>query len=498
MKTLSSAASAAIVLLVAPAAGAREPEIAAPADWGAALAADARAFHDVIADSHPGPVDVENPGFTAHLEAGLDRALDRARTADSYEHWYFALQEYAASFDDGHLGLKDWAPMGHAWTAGWPGFLTGLRTGPEGERHEVVFRRDEAAPPLGAVLVGCDGRAAGALAAEVIGRGAGRWSMASRRAAYAGTLFVDQHNPWVRRPEQCEFRVEGETRSYRLTWRDLPDAVRDEGFAAARSPRFVTDIGLRPWAGGQWIGLGAFNADPESEDGVKLTALQAEIAARADAIRSAPAVVFDLRGNGGGSSAWIYAMARALWGEEHVKHRQPESTAVDWRVSEGNLATIESYRSIFASNPEAMAWLDEISAGLTAARAAGEPLWRQADADEGAPVEPATPSPMRARTYVFTDSGCASACLDAVDLLKALGATHVGLETSGDTVYMEVRDEVLPGGRVTARVPMKVYRGRARGNNETWTPDHVWTRALSDTAGMESWIAGLDAAAAQR
>ena len=69
MKTLSPAASAAIVLLVAPAAAAREPEIAAPADWGAALAGDARAFRDVIADSHPGPVDVENPGFETWVPA---------------------------------------------------------------------------------------------------------------------------------------------------------------------------------------------------------------------------------------------------------------------------------------------------------------------------------------------------------------------------------------------------------------------------------------------
>lgn len=495
--SLRLALTAAAALAALPAA-AQETPVAAPTDWGAALAGDARAFHDTIADSHPGPVDVENPGFNAHLEAGLALALERARTATSYEHWYFALQAYAASFDDGHLGLKDWAPMGHAWTADWPGFLTGLRAGPEGERHEVVFRRDEAAPPLGAVLVGCDGRAAGALAAEVIGRGAGRWSMASRRAAYAGTLFVDQHNPWVRRPEQCEFRVDGESRSYRLTWRDLPDAVRDEGFAAARSPRFITDIGLRPWAGGQWISLGGFNGDPDSEDGVKLTALQAEVAARAGDVRDAPAVVFDLRGNGGGSSAWIYGLARTLWGEAHVKFHQPESTAVDWRASEKNLATIESYKAMFASNPEAMAWLNEISAGLTAARAAGEPLWRQADDDEAATVEPARPSPMQARTYVFTDSGCASACLDAVDLLKALGATHVGLETSGDAVYMEVRDEPLPGGRVTARVPMKVYRGRMRGNNETWVPAQAWTGELSDTAGIEAWIAALDAAAAAR
>ena len=45
---------------------------------------------------------------------------------------------------------------------------------------------------------------------------------------------------------------------------------------------------------------------------------------------------------------------------------------------------------------------------------------------------------------------------------------------------------------------MKVYRGRARGNNETWVPAHVWTGDLSDTAGIEAWIGELDAAAAAR
>ncbi|HZW16065.1 MAG TPA: peptidase S41 [Brevundimonas sp.] len=496
MTRLSRLAPALVALLAAPSVLAKEPT-AAPADWGVALAEDARAFRDVIADSHPGPVDVENPGFNARLDAGLALALQRAETADSYEHWYFAMQAFVASFDDGHLGLTDWAAMGHRWTADWPGFLTGLRVDDGDERHEVVFRQDEAAPPLGAVLVGCDGRPAEALAAETIGRGAGRWSMASRRAAYAGALFVDQHNPWIDRPEQCDFRVGDAVRRYALNWRNLPDEVRDAGFAAARSPRFTTGIELRPWSGGQWISLGGFNGDPASADGVALTALTAEVAARADEIRSAPAVVFDLRGNNGGSSSWIYGLARGLWGEDHVGWRQPESSAVDWRASEKNLAAVEGYKTLLGPDPEVQAWLGKISTGLTAARAAGEPLWRQAD-DEPPAVEPATPTPMQARTWVLTDSGCASACLDAVDLLKALGAVHLGQETSGDTVYMEIREEPLPGGRVTARVPMKVYRGRMRGNNETYVPAHAWKGELADTAGIEAWIAGLDAAAARR
>jgi len=43
---------------------------------------------------------------------------------------------------------------------------------------------------------------------------------------------------------------------------------------------------------------------------------------------------------------------------------------------------------------------------------------------------------------------------------------------------------------------MKVYRGRARGGNETVIPAHVWTGDMSDTAAMEVWLARIDAAAA--
>ncbi|MDP2260557.1 MAG: S41 family peptidase [Caulobacter sp.] len=485
----------AMLLAVAGAAGAEDSPapVAAPADWGQALVEDARAFHDMIADSHPGPVDRGNPGFNSLLEAGLRTALERAKTADSYEDWYFALQAYAASFDDGHLSLSGYAPMGHAWRAEWPGFLTGLREG----RHTVVFSRDPAAPPIGAVLASCGGQAADAFAADNVGRGAGRWALASRRAAYAPTLFVDQKNPYVTRPSACVFEVGGAARTYHLTWRDLPDAVRDEGFAAARSPRFTTPVELRAFGrdGGLWIGLGSFRSEAASEEGRQLTALQAAVEAGAADIRQAPLVVFDLRGNNGGSSSWINGLVRTLWGREWVDAKQPASQQVEWRPSQANIDQIVAYHGLLGDNPDTKRWLGLIEAGLREALARGRPLWRQTDGEAEAPGSAAAPTtPMKARVYVLTDYGCASACLDAVDVLKALGAVQVGQETSGDTVYMEVRYAPLPGGRVKAGVPMKVYRGRVRGNNETAVPDHAWTGALGDTAGLEAWITTIDAA----
>lgn len=485
MAGLSTIAQAQAVAQDAP------PEVPAPADWGQALREDAQAFHDLIADSHPGPVDPENPGFAAQLEDGLKTALDRARTADSHEDWYFALNEYQASFDDGHLNLHAFARMGHEWRHRWPGFMTGLRTDAAGrEQHAVVFSQEPSGPPLGAVLVQCDGRPADALAAEFVGRGAGRWNLRSRRVNFAGALFVDQSNPYVARPETCVFGVEGRLETYRLTWRDLSNETRDEGFAAGRTTRFTAPIEMRDWSGGTWISLGGFDGDPKGPDGMRLVPLQAEIEGKAAAIRNAPRVVFDLRGNNGGSSAWINAMARTLWGEAWVEAKAPRSGGVDWRASADNLATIESYKVRFAERPEMMEWLTEITDGLTRARAEGRDLWRQGREDEAAPpTAPATE--MKAEVFVLTDFGCASACLDAVDLLTALGAVQVGQETSADTLYMEVRSGPLPSRRVTATVPMKVYRGRARGSNVPATPTHVWNGALSDTAGIEAWIAGL-------
>lgn len=498
MKAITTAALLVCAMACAGAAKAQTAEIGAPADWGQALREDAQAFHDLIADSHPGPVDAENPAFNQLLERGLGTAMSRAEAAHDYADWYFALQEYSASFDDGHLGLTNFQPMGHVWSSQWPGFLTGLRAAPGGDRQEVVFNRDSDAPPVGAVLVSCDGRSADALAEEMAGRAAGRWTLRSRRAIYAATVFIDQTNPYVRRPGHCLFAVDGVERRYDLAWRDLPGDIRNEGFAAANPPRFTTGIDLRPWDHGFWIALGGFNGDPQSPDAQRLGPLKRVLTARADEIRDAPVVVFDLRGNNGGSSAWINAMAKTLWGEDYVAVHGPQSTSVDWRASTGNVALLESYRARFADDPEAASWIDRAVAGMRSAHAAGRPLWSETDAPTEASTRPDPPNPVRGRVYVFTDYGCASACLDAVDMLEAMGAVQVGQETSADTLYMDVRDETLPGGRVQARVPMKVYRGRARGNNEPARPAHVWPGALSDTAGIEAWIAGLDAAAPNR
>jgi hypothetical protein len=84
-----------------------------------------------------------------------------------------------------------------------------------------------------------------------------------------------------------------------------------------------------------------------------------------------------------------------------------------------------------------------------------------------------------------------SACLDAVDLWVRLGATPVGRETGADTVYMEVREVVVPSGLGGMSLPMKFYIGRERGHNQSVMPVHRFDGDMSDTSAVEAWAATL-------
>jgi len=470
------------------------PADAAPRDWAATLRRDAQALHDDIAANHPGPVNALDPGFVRRNDAALAQALERSARVRDEGGYLAAMRGYAARFDDGHLAVF-MADQSRALPVRWPGFLTGF----DARGAQVVMTREDRAPvPLGARLVACDGRPADRLAAENVGAFAGRWMLASRRALTGGALFTDQGNPFIARPARCTFVVDGRERAVTLDWRPIdPAAYRAR--LADTNQRAREPIGARTDPDGtRWFTLSGFNGDPDGADAAALRPLIAALAADRDAIVGAPRIVLDLRGNNGGSSDWSHQIATILWGAARIDGL-PDHSYVEWRVSDTNLATLRDYQAQF-DRPDAgevaRRYFRTLVDGVAAARAAGRPLWREPDdiGDDPAAKGAAPPPPPTApaRVYFVTDTGCASACLDAADLWSALGAIQVGQETSADTLYMDVRNPTLPGGVMRAAVPMKVYRGRDRGSNVPMEPVHRYAGDMRDTAALAAWIATLD------
>ncbi len=473
-----------------PAAG----QVPAERDWGAALRIDAQALHDDIAANHPGPVNRADPGFARRNDAQLALALKRARTARSYADYFYALRLYVASFDDGHLefGVYGNTPM----DISWPGFLTDY----DGQGIMRVIVRDErAGVPIGAQLIGCDGRTAAQVAAARLGPAIGRWQLEAQRRAHGRYLFLDDGNRYVPRIRRCTFAAGGKRRSLQLDWQPIAprDIVGRLSAATARPPR---DFASRTGAGGvRWFSMPSFNGEPQSAAGKALPPMIAAMRAGREELVAAPAIVLDLRGNGGGSSDWSRQIAEILWGRAALERLPRDGSYVEWRVSRANLAAIErnyarrSAGGVLSSTT--LHWYRGVIAGLTGALARGDALWRQGP-DEAAiaevapqPVAPALGGPV----YVLTDWSCASACLDAVDLWRALGAVHVGQTTSADTLYMEIRTVRSPSGIGEFSMPMKVYRGRSRGSNVPLAPVCKFDGDISETAALERWIAALAA-----
>lgn len=460
-------------------------------DWSATLEQDARALHAIVIDSHPGVHDALNPQFRARVDAGLAQALERARaTTDAGGYWW-AMRAFAASFQDGHLAIA-LKPQG-GLPVRWPGFLTAYR----GDDQVVADRDDQDAdaPPLGARLVDCDGTPAQALAERRVGEYRGRWFLEAQRASNGDWMFMNANNPWAPEMRECRFQVGGQTRAYALNWR--PIAATELGPRRMRvQQRAAPDFGLtRLDDGGVWIATPSFDGDPNGSSHRALTALIEQMQTDQPALRAAPYVVLDVRGNGGGSSHWSRNMARVLWGEDWMAdHALPPIESIDWRASDDNLAAIQGYLDEWTAANEDEArinWAREIVDGMTAARAAGEPFWRDMNTPRTPREGPAAAQRMAGRVYVLTDSFCASACLDAVDLWKAMGAIQIGRETSADTVYMDVRTTDLPSGVTRLVLPMKVWRGRARGNNEPQRPAHPYNGDMADEAALRAWVRGL-------
>jgi hypothetical protein len=100
----------------------------------------------------------------------------------------------------------------------------------------------------------------------------------------------------------------------------------------------------------------------------------------------------------------------------------------------------------------------------------------------------AVSKPVPENIYFLTDSTCVSACLDFADLMMNIGVIHIGAETAGDTSYLEVLSTSLKGGIAQLTYPTAVHRGRERGDNVSYKPQHQYDGDISDTSAIEAWI----------
>lgn len=452
-------------------------------DWAAAYRTDLEWIYRTLLDNHPGAIDPANPAFRAALEAGHAQARQaRVTTEPGY---LYALKRFVAGLGDTHTTL--YVDFGRI-PARWAGIVVEWR----GDHAVVIDREPGNTPPIGSAVVACDGVPFEALVDRELAFEGHPLAHARRRQSATWAL-VDGSNPFAPPPASCDFVVHGVQRPWRLAWRPFDSGTFNRLIAAVRMEPAVERID-EPQPGLFWIGLPTFDGESAT-----LRAHVDSIAARAAALRSARAVVFDVRGNGGGSSAWGDEIVAALWDEQVRAPGSPDGSAVDWRATPANADFIASVlpdlrRS--GTSADVLKLLGRIEAGMRQSIAAGLPYWRQeGDTTARGGITRRRPSgggAFPARVVLLTDDRCTSACLDFADrLLAKPGVTHVGMVTGGDNLYMDKRAPIpSPSGHARLDHSLKVYRGRERGDMEAYSPDIAYDGEWT-TAALQAWVGGL-------
>ena len=279
--------------------------------------------------------------------------------------------------------------------------------------------------------------------------------------------------------ETADGRVETE-----MNWRPV-DTPRLGAALNAGQPAARAGFGARPVGDGWWIAIERLSDEA--------AAVVQEMEDRQAEWRNSPALVIDLRGNGGGDSRHGRRLANLIYGADHTaaRLRHGSACAALWRASPGNAAHVRAFAAT-TQTPDAAAYYEALAFAIDEAVADGrpfdEPIPECASAD---PVAGPAPEPAYAgRVVIVTDHACFSSCLLMVRDFRALGALHVGEATNAATRYMEVREIELPSGLSTFSTLQKVVIGED-ADIGPFVPERIFSGAMADSAALEGWIAGL-------
>lgn len=452
------------------------------AAWRQLTAADVEAAYGILANNHPGATPAAaDTAFRRTLALAGEAARARAQRVNSYEGWLATLRAFAAAFSDPHIMLQTRLSVG---SVRWPGLVVGRQGS-----ATVVVSRDSAWPDVpgaGARLVSCDGADVERLSRERLGVYRGTWDIASQQVRNTPFLLVDDGNPFLPPLSRCAFREETGEREVALQWRSVGAAALQERLRAA-APIGRAGFGVRRVGDGWWIGLQALT--DRSKDVLD------SVAAHLEAIHGAPWVVVDVRGNGGGNSAWGVRLAGQLVGEARVSQamRRAEREfagplcGTSWRASAAVEETLESY--IRNQGPGTGQWRRDLDS-VRAARAAGRelgPMPRPCPPAAAGTEGELPPPRMTGRLLLLTDHACFSSCLLLAGLFRLIGATQLGEATDFSTRYMEVRGLPLPSGLGAFATLQKVAFG-APARLGPFDPDVPYPGPIDDTGALERWV----------
>ncbi len=454
--------------------------------WQDLTRTDVDAALALIETNHPGAAsELADAAFRARIAQAREKAEGRIPAVNSISSYNAVMNGLANDFRDGHIWSRGLlSPAKKRWSG-----IVMERAG--GTWRVAAHDRLDGEPDLSdARLVACDRKSADELARASVGEFHADPDTEASMASKGYTLLFDEEASFAPPPRTCTFQLaDGSSAELTLHWRDVALKTLADRIGKTMASGSA-GFGISAYQGGYWIGLERL--DERAAEVVQ------QVGKQLPALRAAPFVVIDLRGNGGGNSRHASDLVGLLVGARRLaagQRHEPACQGAFWRATPDNAAAIRRFAAGLPAErrPELLAKADEIE--VTAAKGQAFAPALPACAAKARPLVPARqtlpPSAMKGRLAFVTDRACFSSCLLAVDMLKAVGALQLGEATDRSTRYMEVREIDLPSGLRTFSTLQKVALGA--GDFGPYQPDRLFPGRMADTDALKAWtVANLN------
>ncbi|SFU98960.1 S41 family peptidase [Pseudoduganella namucuonensis] len=450
------------------------------AGWAELAQRDLRAAADAIRGRHFGAV-AGHLNVTAPLEHGLRAAQAEAALVGDEIAYNRMLARFVSGFGDPHTGLEL-----DLRDTGWTGLMLDRVDG----RYRVTWSEANwpvALPPRGAEVRDCDGVWIGTYLQTRVA------PYVNHAGEYAHTMSllaqqVMRQNGLAWAPARCTFVLgDGAVKSYELPLRGVPSDVSQTRLDAATRDRVAVarPVDVYPMPRDMyWVGMPSFGV----RDGGK--AYEA-VYAKLRALKGAKWVVLDLRGNGGGSTAWGQNALAAMYGGGYADRLEKGAGSASYAIADQ--ATIDQFTR-FAAHPNFAPMKDYLlksAAKLAAARQAGRAV-DLIDGDDSDPAAIRQPfslaAPRGPRLAAVIDRNCFSSCQSVLQQIRRVkGAVVLGEATVGYSPYGETTEVKLPSGRAALFVPSGYFLS-STATREPMTPDVAYPGNMGDDAALMRWV----------
>jgi hypothetical protein len=419
------------------------------------------------------------------LGASITQAKKDAAVIDGYPSYRAAFQRFVVGFEDAHFNV-------HFKLASidfkWAGFLVRYQGG-----RYVVDESERADVPNGTVIESCDGNSLNDWVDRVATFEGGPKGLETTRVRVGWRLFIDSGNPFYALPKSCKTGDREITVQWKQThageWNEQAGAKR---ISEAAPTLRDTSSGIAPFGEhGAWVRMGTFMPD-NAADAAQFT----QVVENAPSLRDKDYVIIDVRGNSGGDYNWFMAFLRSFYGQDYADYYARARLEIapvilsfgdpkkDSPGFSSETVSLQKY-----SDPPMDGKLKVVKVQKLPGGAALQ--FMNAPIAALPPQSGQPPSnPVRAKIYVLTDYGCASACIAFIDeMMRFPGVTQIGGETHIDRRsggWPKAYD--MPSGLADVRMGRMVREGRRRGENETWVPSLRFQGDLLDTDAVKKWI----------